>query len=104
MIRVDRGKVVGRNPPATAPAPEQEPGSVVIAKKRPQENEVVDGLNLNTATAAQLSKAIAGVGPKTASDIIAHRKKAGPFESLEDCAKRVGGVSLAQLEAAKALV
>lgn len=62
-----------------------------------------DTLNLNTATAAQLAKAISGVGQKTAKDIVAHRNKA-LFTSLEDCAERVGGVSLAQLEAAKATV
>lgn len=55
-------------------------------------------INLNTATSAQLT-AIKGVGKKTASDIVAHRKK-GEFKSLEDAANRVGGVSLEQLQAA----
>lgn len=64
--------------------------------------EIIDALNLNTATAEQLAAAIRGVGPRTAQDIVAHRKKR-PFESLEDCAQRVGGVSIAQLEAAKAM-
>ena len=83
MIRVDRGKVVGRpSPPAAQPNPEP------------------TGINLNTATAKELSAAIKGVGPANARDIIAHRKKR-PFASLTDCADRVGGVSVEQLEAAK---
>lgn len=64
---------------------------------------VSSGPNLNTDTANDLQKAIKGVGKATASDIVAHRKK-GAFESLADCADRVGGVSVAQLEAAGAIV
>ena len=85
MIRVDRGKVVGRpSPPATQPNPKP------------------TGINLNTASATELT-AIKGVGKKTASDIVAHRKK-GAFKSLADCAERVGGVSVEQLESAGAIV
>lgn len=85
MIRVDRGKVVGRpSPPAVQPNPEP------------------TGINLNTATAKDLTT-INGVGPKTAKDIVAHRKKR-PFVSLTDCADRVGGVSVEQLEAASVIV
>ena len=83
MIRVDRGKVVGRpSPPAIQPA-----------------RQADTRINLNTATAKELSAAIKGVGPANARDIIAHRKKR-PFASLADCADRVGGVSVEQLEAA----
>lgn len=42
---------------------------------------------------------IKGIGNKTAADIIASREADGPFESLEDAAERVGGVSLKQLQA-----
>ena len=59
-------------------------------------------INLNTASATELT-AIKGVGKKTASDIVAHRKKR-PFESLTDCAERVGGVSVEQLEAAGVII
>jgi len=62
-----------------------------------------DSLNLNTASAPELTT-IKGVGKKTAGDIVASREADGPFESLADCAERVGGVSLEQLEAAGATV
>lgn len=70
----------------------------------PTESAPVEQLDLNTATSAQLAKAIDGVGPKTAKDIVANREAEGPFESLADCAERVGGVSLEQLEAAEVTV
>ena len=60
-------------------------------------------INLNTATAAEISNAISGVGKKTAGDIIAWRKKLDGFESLEQVAE-VGGVSVEQLEAADVTV
>jgi competence protein ComEA len=92
MVRVDRGKVVGRKAPTTPQSATQ------TTEPRPD-----TGINLNTATADELT-AIKGVGKATARDIVAHRKKAGPFESLTDCAERVGGVSVEQLEAADAVV
>lgn len=62
------------------------------------------GVNVNEAAKAELAKAIDGVGKKTAGDIVASREADGPFQSLEDCAERVGGVSAEQLEAAAATV
>jgi DNA uptake protein ComE-like DNA-binding protein len=53
---------------------------------------------LNQGTEQDLVN-IKGVGQKTAADILASREAEGPFQSLEDCAKRVGGVSLKQLKA-----
>jgi DNA uptake protein ComE-like DNA-binding protein len=86
--------------------PRVENGRILYApearKPEPTETPKPTGLNLNTATAAQLSKGITGVGNKTARDIIAHRKKR-PFDSLADCANRLGGVSISQLEAAGAI-
>lgn len=74
------------------------------AEKPKQKSVQRSGINLNEATAAELAKAIDGVGKKTAGDFVANREADGPFESLEDCAERVGGVSLEQLEAASATV
>lgn len=65
--------------------------------------ELPDGPNLNTASATELRREIEGVGPKTAGEIIAARKEA-PFQSLEDAADRIGGLSLSYLEAAGAAV
>lgn len=56
-------------------------------------------VNLNTASADELTS-INGVGKKTAGDIVAAREADGPFQSLEDVAERVGGVSVDQLSAA----
>jgi competence protein ComEA len=72
--------------------------------------EEVDGdtldnrTNVNTASAADIAKAIKGVGRKTARDIVANREADGPFQSLDELANRVGGVSLAQLQAADVTV
>jgi competence ComEA-like helix-hairpin-helix protein len=60
-------------------------------------------ININEADVAELVT-IKGVGKKTAGDIVASREADGPFESLEQCADRVGGVSFDQLEAAGATV
>ncbi|MFW6024092.1 MAG: ComEA family DNA-binding protein [Dichotomicrobium sp.] len=69
----------------------------VLVAKQPEP------LNLNEATAEELEAGISGVGEATAGDIVAHRDDK-PFESIEDCADRVGGVSVQQLEAANATV
>ena len=66
-------------------------------------NEIDSRLNLNKADADTLVT-IKGVGKKTAGDIVASREADGPFDSLEDCAERVGGVSLEQLQSANATV
>lgn len=60
-------------------------------------------ININEADAKALVT-IKGVGKATAGDIVASREADGPFESLDQCAERVGGVSLEQLEAAGATV
>jgi competence ComEA-like helix-hairpin-helix protein len=85
--RVDRGRVFR---PLDSPDRHIEP------------EPVSDELNINTATLAELT-AINGVGKGKAKNIIRHRDNR-PFTSLQDCAERVAGVSLAQLESAKAVV
>lgn len=44
---------------------------------------VADVVNLNTATATQLST-LPGIGPKTAELIIQYRQKNGPFKKIEE--------------------
>lgn len=61
-----------------------------------------EGVNINMASADEL-RTIKGVGKATAGDIVSERLE-GEFISLADCADRVGGVSLRQLEAAGAWV
>lgn len=48
-------------------------------------------LNINTATAEELAEVLKGVGPKTAEDIVAHRKQKGNFSDVNDLAN-VGGI------------
>lgn len=78
----------GGKPPAalveayTGKRPKQDP---------PDDSNAGDGggdlVNINTATAAELSAAISGVGDETAADIIGQR----PFKSVDDLV-RVGGI------------
>jgi competence protein ComEA len=88
--------------------PRLENGVVLHAPRRPAPKpaapSVASSLDLNTASAERISKAIKGVGRKTARDIVANREADGPFRSLDDLAKRVGGVSLSQLQAADVTV
>ncbi|WP_337447812.1 ComEA family DNA-binding protein [Corynebacterium pseudokroppenstedtii] len=55
------------------------------------------GTNINTAGEAELT-AIPGVGPKTASAIIAYREQNGPFRSIDQLAE-VKGIGPAKLAA-----
>lgn len=50
-------------------------------------------VNVNTASAAAIAKAAAGIGPATAKDLVKHRKTK-PFQSLDDLTV-VGGISQA---------
>ena len=50
-------------------------------------------VNINTADAEALAAAINGVGVKKAHDIISHRQKNGPFESVDDLAG-VSGIGM----------
>lgn len=55
-------------------------------------------LDLNDATAQQL-EGIRGIGPRTAQTIVSERDRAGKFESLQDLADRVRGISPKKAEA-----
>lgn len=70
----------------SAPSPAGEPG--------PDAPPAV--VNLNTATAAELDT-LPGVGPSTASAILAHREEHGPFAAVDDLLD-VRGIGDAKLE------
>lgn len=54
-------------------------------------------VDVNTASAEQLSEALNGVGPSKAAAIVAHREQHGPFRSHQDLARVKGiGESLVQ--------
>ena len=54
-------------------------------------------VNINTASPAELSATIKGVGPKKAEAIVEYRKEHGPFHSVAELAK-VKGVGQATIE------
>ena len=49
-------------------------------------------VNINTADATALAKALSGVGPAKAKAIVSYREKNGPFKSVEQLAM-VEGIS-----------
>lgn len=49
-------------------------------------------VNINTADAAALAKALSGVGPAKARAIVSYREKNGPFKSVDQLAM-VEGIS-----------
>ncbi len=52
--------------------------------KKPKTDKKVAGkVNINTADAKALTQ-ITGIGPKTAANIVAYRKKHGRFKSVDD--------------------
>lgn len=58
-------------------------------------------VNLNTADAETLIKALDGIGPRKAADIISYRKQHGPFKSIDDL-NRVRGIGPKTLAANRA--
>lgn len=82
--------------------PEDWPAGIPAEMRADPLPEVVRGepvrFLLNNGQASELTN-IKGVGRKTANDIIASRESEGPFTSFQDCAARVGGVSVEMLEA-----
>lgn len=55
-------------------------------------------VDVNTADAATLAKAISGVGPARAEAIVAYRNANGPFKSIDEITK-VKGIGPSVLEA-----
>lgn len=60
-----------------------------------------DPVNINTADAETLAAAINGVGLKKARDIVSHRQKNGPFESVDDLAQ-VSGIGMQTIDKSRA--
>ena len=48
------------------------------------------GVDINTADAEALAKAINGVGMKKASDIVAYRSQNGPFKTVDELTRVQG--------------
>lgn len=60
-------------------------------------------ININTATAKELDKGLAGVGRAKAEAIVRYREANGPFQSVDDLAK-VPGIKAKTIEKIKPLV
>lgn len=60
-----------------------------------------DPVNINTADAEALAAAINGVGVKKARDIVSHREKNGPFQSVDELAG-VSGIGMQTVDRSRA--
>ena len=60
-------------------------------------------ININTASAKQISMALKGVGPKKAEAIVQYRKAHGPFKSLQEL-QNVKGIGPKTAAANKTLI
>lgn len=60
-------------------------------------------VDINTASAEQLSESLQGVGPSKAAAIVAYREQNGPFRGPEDLTK-VKGIGPSLLEKNKGLI
>ena len=60
-------------------------------------------IDVNSATAEQLSESLQGVGPQKAAAIIAYREQHGPFQTVQDLTK-VKGIGDSLLDKNKGLI
>lgn len=79
------------NTQATVPEQQTEVKSAV------EKVVISDKLNINTATAAEIQKALVGIGAKKAEAIVQYRDKHGPFTAIEQLIE-VQGIGKATLE------
>ena len=83
----------------STPAPTTLP-SATLAKTNPTPPPQV---NINSADAATLAQSLEGVGEQKASAIVAHRKKHGPFKSI-DALDQVKGIGEKTVEKNRARI
>lgn len=76
-----------------------DPAKAASAKTAPAKAAPAAKINLNSATADQLT-AVPGVGKTLAERIVAHRQKEGPFRSVQELmnVKGVGEKNLAKIQ------
>ncbi|MDX2073034.1 MAG: helix-hairpin-helix domain-containing protein [Alphaproteobacteria bacterium] len=60
-------------------------------------------ININTASAAELDKALIDIGPKKAQAIVDYRNQHGPFKTLDDL-RHVKGIGMKTLERNRAII
>ncbi len=71
--------------------------STAKASKPVPQVQVLDGVNINQASAEELAQAMNGVGMKKAQAIVSYREANGPFKTLDDL-KAVPGMGAALVE------
>ena len=64
---------------------------------------MAEPVDINSATAAELSKTLVGVGAAKAKAIVDYREKNGPFKSADDL-KKVKGIGKATVEKNRAAI
>lgn len=64
---------------------------------------ISEELNINTASADQMAKALSGIGKSKAEAIVSYREVNGPFESVQDLSK-VRGIGKKTVEANVGLI
>lgn len=79
------------NTQATVPEQQTEVKSAV------EKVVISDKVNINTATATEIQKALVGIGTKKAEAIVQYRDKHGPFTAIEQLME-VQGIGKATLE------
>ena len=72
-------------------------GSAIAAEQPAVQNSVGDKVNINTATAAEIQKALVGIGAKKAEAVVQYREKHGNFSAVEQLLE-VQGIGKATLE------
>ncbi|MCX8711866.1 helix-hairpin-helix domain-containing protein [Gilliamella sp. B3464] len=76
--------------------------NVSLADKLPnevakQDQQQITQVNINTASAEELTKVLTGIGASKAKKIVEYREKFGPFVSVEQL-KEVSGIGQATLD------
>lgn len=70
---------------------------------KPATLAAIQTININTASAKQLSQFLPGIGPSKATALVVYRKRFGDYKSIDDVVK-VDGVSAPTLENIKPFI
>ncbi|MFK7829274.1 MAG: ComEA family DNA-binding protein [Congregibacter sp.] len=68
-----------------------------VENLEPVEERLDGGVNINTASAAELASALVGVGTSRADAIVRYREQFGPFESVDELSE-VSGIGASTVE------
>lgn len=101
---------IGKEPNASVPAPNERMSGIEIRSdsggavfsENEQKSESKGKININKATEAEL-ETLPGVGPSTASKIVAFRKQNGNFKKIEDI-MNVPGIGESKFSSMKDLI